>query len=588
MNTKEKLAALRQEMKHRDIHAVIIPSGDPHQSEYTATHWQARQWITRFTGSAGTAVVTETEAVLWTDFRYWIQAGAQLDEFTLFKQGDSGVPDYDAWLVKQLGADACVALDGHLVSAAQAKKLKEKFNDHGICLNTGQDLISGIWTARDPMPATPAFVIEEKYAGRTRTEKLAMIREKTTNAGADTHLMSALDDIAWTFNLRGADVHTNPVNLAFALIESGRTRLFINPDKVEKPVREALEKDGILLEPYTQIDAALSELDNTARLLLNPETVSDHLYRAVNPKIKRIEKANPATRLKCIKNKVEAGHIRDTAVKDGRAVVNFLHWVETTKELVTEISAARKIFGFRKAEQDFINASFDSIMAFGEHSAMCHYSATTETDATLTRDAMFLNDSGGNYLTGTTDITRTLHLGTPSDREIRDYTLVLKGHIAVAVSRFPAGTRGYQVDTLARQYLWQSGMDFGHGTGHGVGFFLCVHEGPARISPHPVDEALKPGMLLTNEPGLYREGEYGIRLENMVLVREYRETEFGRFLRFENITLCHFERTLMDTTLLTRPEIDWINQYHKEVREKLSPGLEPEVRSWLEEKTRLL
>ena len=588
MKPKDKLSALRTEMERHGVDALIIPSGDPHQSEYTADHWQARHWLTGFTGSAGTAVVTRTVANLWTDFRYWIQAEAQMEGFELFKQGDDGVPDYDEWLADHLDTGACIALDGRMVSAAQTKKLRRVFKDYDIHLDTTIDLISDLWTDRPPMPATKAFVLADAFAGQTREEKLLAIRGKMTKKGADAHLMSALDDIAWTFNLRGGDVHTNPVNLAFALIEADNTRLFINPAKLDAGVSESLEGDGITLLPYEAVDNALSTLPDGTKLLLHPEAVSDHLYRAANPGCKLIEGQNPATGLKCIKNKVEAGHISDTAVKDGRAVVRFLHWLETTEEPVTEISAAAKILALRQAEPDFIDPSFDSIMAFGEHSAMCHYAATEETDVPLTRDAMFLNDSGGNYLTGTTDITRTLHLGTPEDREIRDYTLVLRGHIAVATSRFPVGTRGYQVDTLARQFLWQEGMDFGHGTGHGVGFFLCVHEGPARISPHPVDQALKPGMLLTNEPGLYREGHYGIRLENMVMVAEDETTEFGKFLRFENITLCHFERNLIDKTLLNETEILWLDSYHRTVYEKLAPGLPEDLKTWLADKTRAL
>ncbi len=588
MNSKERLVALRATMEDRGITAVIVPSGDPHQSEYTASHWQGRHWLTGFTGSAGTAVVTKTDAILWTDFRYWIQARSQMDAFELFKQGDDGVPDFDAWLVKNLGSGDCIALDGCLVSAAQTKKLRAKFDDHDINLDTTLDMISDLWTDRGPMPATRAFVLEDEYAGRNRMEKLADIRKRTADHGANVHLITALDDIAWTFNLRGADVHTNPVNLAFALIFPDKTRLFINPAKLDPATRESLERDEIVLEPYEAIDRHLATLDDAARILINPEAVSDHLFRAINPKAKIIKKQNPATGLKCLKNKVEIGHMRDTAVKDGRAVVNFLNWVETCEQPITEISAAEKILEFRKAQDEFINASFDSIMAFKGHSAMCHYCATKETDVTLTRDAMFLSDSGGNYLTGTTDITRTLHLGRPTDQEIEDYTLVLKGHVAVATAMFPTGTRGYQIDTLARQYLWQQGMDFGHGTGHGVGFFLCVHEGPARISPHPVDEILKPGMLLTNEPGLYREGQYGIRLENMILVAEDEKTGFGQFLRFENMTLCHFERGLLDRAALTESEIRWIDDYHREVYEKLAPGLAPEVKTWLRDKTRAL
>ncbi len=572
-------------MGEKGIAVVVIPSGDPHQSEYTAEHWQARHWLTGFTGSAGTAVVTQTKAVLWTDFRYWIQARSQMDEFELFKQGDTDVPDFHVWLTDTLGSGDCIAMDGKMVSAAQAKKYRARFEEKGLVLDTSLDLISGLWTDRPPMPATRAFVLDEAYAGKKRTEKLDEIRKKMMTQGADVHLMTALDDIAWTFNLRGADVHTNPVNLAFALITLDHAQLFINPDKLEQNVKTAMEADKVSLESYDAIDGALAGLNRDTRILLDPEAVSDRLYRAVNPRVKIIEKPNPAGRLKCLKNKVEINHLRETAIKEGRAVVNFLHWLTHETGVVTEIAVAEKIFEFRSRQDDFVNASFDSIMAFKDHSAMCHYSATGDTDAALTPDAMFLTDSGGNYLTGTTDITRTLHLGTPEKKEIRDYTLVLKGHIAVATSRFPAGTRGYQIDTLARQFLWQQGMDFGHGTGHGVGFFLCVHEGPARISPHPVDEALKPGMLLTNEPGLYREGQYGIRLENMVLVTEDEKTDFGQFLKFENMTLCHFERDLLDKTLLTAAEIQWINAYHRDVYDTLSPGLAPDVQSWLKGKT---
>jgi len=586
LKTNDILSALRAKMTRHGVDALIIPSGDPHQSEYTAAHWQARHWLTGFKGSAGTAVVTHRAANLWTDFRYWIQAEAQMDGFLLFKQGDDGVPDYDEWLAGHLDGGACIALDGRMVSAAQTKKLRKVFKDYDIHLDTTIDLISDLWTDRPPMPATKAFVLSESFAGQTRREKLDAIRRQMEKKGADAHLMSALDDIAWTFNLRGADVHTNPVNLAFALIEPDKTRLFINPAKLDANVTELLEGDGIGLLPYEDVDNALSQLSDGTKLLIQPEAVSDHLHRAANPGCKLIEGQNPATGLKCIKNPVETCHIKETAVKDGRAVVRFLHWLATTEEQVTEISAAAKILAFRQAESDFIDPSFDSIMAFGDHSAMCHYAATEDTDVPLTRDAMFLNDSGGNYLTGTTDITRTLHLGTPTDREIRDYTLVLRGHIAVATSKFPVGTRGYQVDTLARQYLWQQGMDFGHGTGHGVGFFLCVHEGPARISPHPVDQVLKPGMLLTNEPGLYREGEYGIRLENMVMVAEDETTVFGKFLRFENITLCHFERNLIDKTLLTDTEIRWLDNYHRTVYDALAPGLPENIQSWLADKTK--
>ena len=405
---------------------------------------------------------------------------------------------------------------------------------------------------------------------------------------ANCHVLAALDDIAWTFNLRGQDIHTNPVNLAFALITTDDIRLFIDPDKVSSALKKSLEADGVALFGYDAFYQTLQTLDNQSRVMLDPDRVSDFIYQAVDTRSDIIEKPNPTVMFKCLKNDVEISHIRDTAVKDGRAVVNFLHWLSTSDSPKTEMSAAEQLLNFRKEQTDFIHPSFDSIMAFKAHSAICHYSAGPDTDLPLSADAMFLSDSGGNYLTGTTDITRTMHLGTPTSREIRDYTLVLKAHIAVATARFPTTARGYQIDAMARRHLWQQGLDFGHGTGHGVGFFLCVHEGPARLSSLPVDIALAPGMLLTNEPGLYREGQYGIRLENMVLVTRDKETQFGSFLKFENMTLCHFEPDLVDKTMLTAGETAWLNAYHKMVYERLAPGLDTAVRQWLEHKTRPL
>ena len=588
MNTNEKLALLRKQMAERNIAALVVPSGDPHQSEYMADHWQARKWLTGFTGSAGTAVVTKNSAILWTDFRYWIQAASQIktSEFELFKQGDDDVPEFEEWLFQTFSKGDKIALDGNLVSAANVKKYIKLFTQKGIELDTDADLVSDIWADRPSMPASRAWIFSDTYAGKTRVEKLGQIRDAMVKSGADTHLMTALDDIAWTFNLRGEDVHTNPVNLAFALVTLDRTILFINPDKVDAALVSQFEQDKIELQPYTLVKDALGSLGEDS-IRLDPDAVGYALYQAVNPKARIIEKVNPATELKAVKNEMEIGHMRQTAVKDGVAMVNFFYWLEnrTDDKPISEMSVAKTLFEFRKEQPGFISNSFDPIMAYKDHSAMCHYSATPESDVPLKKDAMFLTDSGGNYLTGTTDITRTVNLGIPTKQEIRDYTLVLKGHICVATALFPKGTKGFQIDTLARQFLWKEGMNFGHGTGHGVGFFLCVHEGPARISPHPIDVELKKGMLLTNEPGVYREDHYGIRLENMILVDEAHKTEFGQFMKFENMTLCHFETSLMDRHLLSDPEIEYLNTYHQQVYEKVSPGLDPEVAAWLKKKT---
>ena len=589
MNTNKKIALLRKKMVEKNIAALVVPSGDPHQSEYMADFWQARQWLTGFTGSAGTAVVTKDAAILWTDFRYWIQAASQIgtSDFELFKQGEPGVPAFEAWLYQTLSSGDIIAMDGKIVSAANVKKYKKVFTEKGMTLATDVDLIADIWTDRPPMPASRAWMLSDTYAGKTRLEKLDQIRSAMAKTGANTHLMTTLDDIAWTFNLRGEDVRNTPVNLAFALVTLDRAILFINPSKVDGKLVSAFEQDNIELLPYTRVEEILGSLGQETRIRLDPDFVGYAFYQAVDPKVWIIEKINPATELKAVKNETEINHMRQTAIKDGVAMVNFLHWIEnrTDSAQVSEMSVAKTLFDFRKQQLDFYNNSFDPIMAYGEHSAMCHYSATPESDVPLKREGMFLTDSGGNYLTGTTDITRTLNLGTPAKQEIKDYTLVLKGHICVASALFPEGTKGFQIDTLARQFLWKEGMNFGHGTGHGVGFFLCVHEGPAKISPFPIDVELKKGMLLTNEPGLYREGRYGIRLENMILVVKDRKTEFGQFMKFENMTLCHFETSMVDRELLCQKEIDYLNTYHQQVYERLSPVLDPQVAAWLKKKT---
>lgn len=451
------------------------------------------------------------------------------------------------------------------------------------------DVVAHLWKERPGRPDSKAWSLAVEYAGKDRKEKLDQIRKKMAEKECDCHVMATLDDIAWAFNLRGKDVHTNPVNIAFALILPEKTVLFISPEKVDPPLKQELGKDGVQLAGYDDVSDWLSALEARQSILIDPDNLNFKLYQSINPGCRIVEDANPAIALKAVKNKVELRHIRQTAVRDGVAVVNFLYWLENlAKDSITEVSVAEKLHALRKEQDFFVDNSFDPIMAYEEHSAMCHYSATSETDVVIGNTGMFLTDSGGNYLTGTTDITRTICRGKPTSQEVKDYTLVLKGHISVATTPFPKGTKGFQIDTLARQYLWNNGMNFGHGTGHGVGFFLCVHEGPARISPVQNDTALEKGMLLTNEPGVYREGSYGIRLENQVLVTDAFENEFGEFFRFENVTFCHFERDLIDPNLMDQRELDWVNNYHSQVFKKLSEHLDKNVAVWLKEKTRLI
>lgn len=590
MKSMEKISHLRQVMKDRNINALIIPSDDPHKSEYVAEHWQARKWLTGFSGSAGTAVVTEQKAILWTDFRYYIQAEKQIagSGFELFRMGEPGVPASAKWLTDNLNPGEVVGIDANVFSAAGVKELKKEFDETGIRLDSSADILSQVWTDRPQRPQSPAFAFPESYAGQSRVDKIRLIREKMAAARATHHVLSTLDDIAWVLNLRGQDVYTNPVNIGYVMISSAKVSLFIDIKKLNPALETELNRDSIEIHPYEKIQDALTGLKNGEIILLDPENINFRLYESIPGHCRIIEKPNPSILLKAIKNEIQINHLRQTAVKDGVAVVKFLYWLEhrNKDEEITEISAAEKIFSFRKEQEFFMDNSFDPIMAYHDHSAMCHYSASKETDAPIGKNGVFLADTGGNYLTGTTDITRTLCFGEPSSEEMRDYTLVMKGHIAVAGAVFPADTRGFQIDTLARQYLWKQGMNFGHGTGHGVGFFLCVHEGPARISSHPLDVKLEKGMLLTNEPGIYREGRYGIRLENMILVEDAFENEFGKFMKFENMTWCHFERNLLDKTLLSSEEINWINSYHEHVYDTLAPKLNTETGIWLREKTR--
>lgn len=592
MNTNEKLEGIRQWMKTEGIDALVIPSDDPHKSEYVAEYWQARKWVTGFTGSAGTAVITKDKAILWTDFRYYIQAEKQIagSEFELFKMGKPKVPAFQDWLKDNLGPGSVIGMDAGVFSRSDFKKYTELFAKKEIRIEPNIPVIDQLWTDRPQMPNTSAFDLPVAYAGKSRVEKIEETRKKMAEYDAGYHLISTLDDIAWTLNLRGKDVHTNPVNIAFALIGPDSVSLFVSKEKISKELAAQLKADGVQIQAYAEVFQTLSRIGSGRSILIDPDQISQRLYQSINSDCTIIEKQTPAVMLKAVKNETEIGHIRDTAVKDGVAVVKFLHWLETqtSGKQISEVSVARTLYGFRQEQEHFIDNSFDPIMAYEDHSAMCHYSATDQTDVPIDQTGMFLTDSGGNYLTGTTDITRTVHRSAPSRQQIIDYTLVLKGHISVATVTFPEGTKGFQIDTLARQFLWQAGMNFGHGTGHGVGFFLCVHEGPARISPIADSVALKKGMLLTNEPGVYREGQYGIRLENMILVEDAFENEFGGFLKFENVTFCHFERDLIDPSLLSDREIQWLNTYHQKVYDKLSEFLDKPVAQWLREKTQPL
>lgn len=591
--TTQQLTEIRDLMRTQGLTAYIIPNTDPHQGEYIAPHWQIINWLSGFTGSAGTIVITDDFAGVWTDSRYFIQAESQLanSDFDLMRLRVPHSPEYIGWICDNLPEGSTVGVDARLFSMTQVAAMQQRFENRGIGLESGHDLVAPTWTDRPDLPTASIFVHQVAYAGKSRIEKLATIREGMNKRGATLHLVNALDEIAWILNLRGSDISYNPVIICYALIGLDTATLFIDPAKVSEGLRGRLESDGIVLAAYESIQESLTQLPPQTSLLLAPAQTSEWLGTAIPAEVKLVSADNPATQLKAVKNEVEQAHIREVMVKDGVAMVHFLKWLEENvgKAQITEVSAAAQLLAFRAEQADFVGESFGTIAGYGPHGAIVHYSATADTDMPLQSTGLFLLDSGGQYLDGTTDITRTIALGTPTEQEMQDYTLVLRGHIGLAKAIFPQGTQGHQLDVLARQPLWQQGINYGHGTGHGVGFFLNVHEGPQRIGTGKTGaegSAFVPGMLTSNEPGLYRAGKHGIRIENLVLTVPKAETEFGTFYAFETVTLCPIDTRPIKRSWLSKEEIEWLNTYHKRVWEALSPHLSSDAQHWLKEKCR--
>ncbi|MBN2657839.1 MAG: aminopeptidase P family protein [Spirochaetales bacterium] len=589
MTIHERISALRMKMEEKGLQAYIIPSEDPHGSEYVAPYWQCRKWISGFTGSAATVVVTKDTAGLWTDFRYYIQAEDELKDsgIELFKYGMPGVPSYEQWLSENIRKGEAVGLDGKNYSVEGAAKLEALLGKAGIRLETEAPLIDSIWTENRPaLPMGRLFLHDEKYNGRSRADKLKALRDVMSRFNATHHVLSALEDICWLFNIRGRDLDTIPVAISYAIITMDSAELFVHEEKAAD-VKEALKKDRISIRPYDDIVKALSSIGKGSLVLADRGKLSISLVNSLGAGAEIRYETNPTTAMKARKNEVEIENLRRVMERDGAAMVRFIKWIgENSLKGQTELSLAAKLLSFRKRGEDFAGESFTPIPGYRAHGALCHYSADEEGQFSIDEmGGLFLIDSGGQYPGGTTDITRTLTLGNPTAREIRDYTLVLKGHIALSLARFPQGTRGYQLDLLARMDMWREGIDYGHGTGHGVGHYLSVHEGPMRISTHPVDVALEPGMVISNEPGIYREGSHGIRIENLILVREDRETEFGKFYDFETLTLCPYDPELIDHSLLNDDERSWINKYNEEVYNRVAPYLDDEEKSWLKGRT---
>lgn len=578
-------------MKREHLSAFIFPSTDAHQSEYVADHWRGREWISGFNGSAGTAVVTMKSAALWTDSRYFLAAEEQLEdtEYQLMRLKMEGTPTITEWLGKELQdvQSPEVGLDGMVNSYNYVKDLSYSLRKlGGITLRTNLDPLEQIWENRPSLPANPVEIQPLEYAGETLASKVVRIRKSLRELHADGMLVSALDNIAWTLNLRGTDVHCNPVFVSYLLIESDKVSLFVDDNKLSPEVKQYLQDNQVSLYNYNKVEKCL-ESYSEYNILLDGDETSYYLWKTVKCQ-EIVAAASPIPAMKAVKNKAEIEGYRSAMLKDGVAMVKFLKWLKPAVEAggQTEISIDEKLTSLRAEQKLFRDISFDTIAGYAQHGAIVHYEATPETDVVLKPEGLILIDSGAQYQDGTTDITRTIALGAVSEEMKHIYTLVLKAHIQLELVKFPDGASGTQLDAVGRECMWREGYNFLHGTGHGVGSYLCVHEGPHQIRMEWMPTPLRAGMTLTDEPGLYLAGKFGVRIENTVLISDYMSTEFGKFLQIEPLTLCPIDTTPIDVDMLLPEEIDWLNAYHHSVYEKLSPFLDEEEKIWLENATK--
>ena len=588
---KLRVARLRELMKREHLSAFIFPSTDAHQSEYVADHWRGREWISGFNGSAGTAVVTMKSAALWTDSRYFLAAEEQLEdtECQLMRLKMEGTPTIAEWLGKELQdvQSPEVGLDGMVNSYNYVKDLSYSLRKlGGITLRTNLDPLEQIWENRPSLPANPVEIQPLEYAGETLASKVVRIRKSLRELHADGMLVSALDDIAWTLNLRGTDVHCNPVFVSYLLIESDKVSLFVDDNKLSPEVKQYLQDNQVSLYNYNKVEKCL-ESYSEYNILLDGDETSYYLWKTVKCQ-EIVAAASPIPAMKAVKNEAEIEGYRSAMLKDGVAMVKFLKWLKPAVEAggQTEISIDEKLTSLRAEQKLFRDISFDTIAGYAQHGAIVHYEATPETDVVLKPEGLILIDSGAQYQDGTTDITRTIALGAVSEEMKHIYTLVLKAHIQLELVKFPDGASGTQLDAVGRECMWREGYNFLHGTGHGVGSYLCVHEGPHQIRMEWMPTPLRAGMTLTDEPGLYLAGKFGVRIENTVLISDYMSTEFGKFLQIEPLTLCPIDTTPIDVDMLLPEEIDWLNAYHHSVYEKLSPFLDEEEKIWLENATK--
>lgn len=593
MKIQQRLSALREEMRREKLDAFIFPSTDPHHSEYVPERWKGRQWISGFDGSAGTAVVTLRSAALWTDSRYFLSATKQLEgtEFRLMKLRMPGTPTIAQWIGAELRAFGgnSVGVDGMVNAFDDTESLiADLRREGGITVRTNLDILNNIWTDRPAIPTNKVTVHPMTYAGETAKSKLARVRQALRELHADGMLVSALDDVAWTLNLRGTDVHCNPVFVAYLLIDSDHATLYCDKEKLSADVTSYLNDQGVATAQYADVRKGLKDYFEY-NILLDPKETSYTLAKLVNTK-EVVRQASPIPAMKAVKNDTEIAGFRHAMLKDGIAMVKFLRWLKPAVEAggQTEMSVSQKLTDLRAEQPLFRDISFDTIAGYAEHGAIVHYEATPDTDAALLPRGFLLLDSGAQYEDGTTDITRTIPLGPLTDEERRVYTLVLKGHIQLELCKFPRGASGTQLDILARGAMWREGMNYMHGTGHGVGSYLNVHEGPHQIRMEYVPAPLKAGMTVTDEPGLYLAGRFGARIENTLLITPYKETEFGQFLQFESLTLCPIDTTPIVREMMLAEEVAWLNDYHQQVRDTLSPHLDEGEREWLREATEAL
>lgn len=581
MTSKEKIAALREEMQKNNVDAFIVYSADPHMSEYLPEEWQERAWLSGFLGSAGFVVVTKDKAGLWTDGRYFTQAAIELEGsgIDLFKEGMEGTPNYIDWIISEIPSEGRVAVNALATSHANWELLTEKLNAKNKTL-LDLPLLDQIWKERGTPSKNPIFVHPIERAGKSVAEKIAAIRQKMESQEATVHVISSLDDVAWTLNLRGSDVQSNPVFLGYIIITKNDAKLFTDLEKLEVEARKQMDEAWVKMMPYEEFYNCLKEFKNE-KVLVSPNS-NQSVFEALKSENQFIKAPVPGNLMKAQKNETELEGFRKVMVRDGVAMVKFLYWLthNAGKEAMTEYSIGEKLRGFRAEGENFVGESFGSIVGYKDNGAIMHYSAKSEGSKEVTNDASILVDSGGQYLEGTTDITRTFALGTVSDEFKRNSTLVLQGMIRLSMVKFPKGTRGVQLDAIARLPLWMNGKDFNHGTGHGVGSFMNVHEGPQNIRKDMNPQELLPGMVCSNEPGYYVEGQYGIRHENLIAVKESETTDSGTFYEFETLTFCPFFKDTIVKEILSEEEIAWLNRYHQICAEKIGPYLEGDVKEW--------